>query len=290
MTETLNRRGFLQVGAATAGLAIAPGLFAAEDAKDEFGGFNLGMQTYTFRNFNVEQALKRTKEVGLKFVEFYPGQMGQVKPESTPEQIQAMLKLCKEYGITPKAWGVVGFNKNDAANEKIFAFAASMGITSLSADPDPDSFDSLDKMCEKYKIAIAIHPHGPSGGTKAHRWSSAETIMKAVKDHNPLIGSCLDTGHLIRMAQLGVILDPAKEILVMGPRNFGIHLKDHDNVKKRDVVVGTGVLDVVAVLKALREVKFKNLISIEYEHNPADNLQDVKDCVQVFKDSVKKLS
>ena len=33
----------------------------------------------------------------------------------------------------------------------------------LSADPDFDSLDSLDKLCEEYKISIAIHPHGPSG-------------------------------------------------------------------------------------------------------------------------------
>ena len=82
--------------------------------------------------------------------------------------------------------------------------------------------------------------------------------MKAVKDHHPLIGSCLDTGHLIRMAQLGEMLDPAKEVLIMGKRNFGIHLKDHDNKQQTDVIYGRngGVLDVQAVLKALREVKF----------------------------------
>ena len=44
----------------------------------------------------------------------------------------------------------------------------------------------------------------------------------------------------------------------MGDRNFGMHLKDHDNKRKTDVVFGdpTGVLDVAAVLKALKEVKF----------------------------------
>ena len=47
--------------------------------------------------------------------------------------------------------------------------------------------------------------------------------MAAVKDHNPLIGSCLDTGHLIRAAQLGKKLDPAQQIRLMGKRNFGIH-------------------------------------------------------------------
>jgi sugar phosphate isomerase/epimerase len=288
-----DRRRFLQLGAAAAAsLSAVPFAVAAEDRKDAdpFGGFKLGMQSYTFRNFNVEQALQRIKDLGLHYVEFYPGQQGQLKLTSTDAQIKAMLKLCKDYGITPLAWGVQGFKKDDEANKKIFEFGAALGLKAFSADPDPDSFDSLDKMCEKYKIAVAIHPHGPIGGNKLHRWYSAEVIMKAVKDHNPLIGSCLDTGHLIRSAQLGQNLDPAKEVLVMNGRNFGIHLKDHDNKKKEDVPFGKGVLDVPAVLKALRQVKFDYMISIEYEANPKDPTADVKECVQVFKESVKKLA
>ena len=116
--------------------------------------------------------------------------------------------------------------------------------------------------------------------------------MKAVKDHHPLIGTCLDTGHLIRMAQVGVKLDVPQEVRTMGARNFGMHLKDHDNKRKTDVVYGKdgGVLDVFEVLKALREVKFKGTISIEYEANPNDPSPDVKACVEIFKESVKKLA
>jgi sugar phosphate isomerase/epimerase len=163
-----------------------------------------------------------------------------------------------------------------------------LGIQTFSADPNPDSFDSLDKLCDEYKISIAIHPHGPAGGGKLHRWYSAEIILKAVKDHHPLIGTCLDTGHLIRAEQLGVKLDPAQQVRAMGARNFGMHLKDHDNQKKTDVVFGKGALDVPAVLKALKDVKFKGYISIEYEANPNDPSPDVKACLDVFKDAVKK--
>ncbi len=114
-------------------------------------------------------------------------------------------------------------------------------------------------------------------------------ILAAVKDHHRAYRLCLDTGHLIRSAQLGKKLDPAEEIRKMGDRNFGLHLKDHDNEKEIDVVCGKGVLDVPAVLKALRDVKFQGLISIEYEASPDEPTDDVKACVQVFKDSVKKL-
>ncbi|HZT80024.1 MAG TPA: sugar phosphate isomerase/epimerase [Gemmataceae bacterium] len=289
----LDRRRFLQTSAAALGLAASgglhPSLACAEDKKDDpFGGFTLGVQSYTFRNFDLEPALKRTRDLGLHHVEFF---QKHAPLDSSPAKIKAIRKLCKEYDVTPVAYGVQGFTKDHDANKKVFEFAKQLGVKSLSADPTPDSFDSLDKLCAEYKIAIAIHPHGPIGKGQRHRWWSAETILKAVKDHHPLIGSCLDTGHLIRMAQLGVLLDPAKEVLVMGKRNFGLHLKDHNNKKHTDVVYGKdgGVLDVPAVLKALRQVGFQGSISIEYEANPQEPTADVRQCVAIFKESVKKL-
>jgi sugar phosphate isomerase/epimerase len=87
------------------------------------------------------------------------------------------------------------------------------------------------------------------------------------------------------------MLDPAEQIKEMGARNFGIHLKDHDNKRKTDVIYGKdgGVLDVVAVLKALREVKFTGGISIEYEAKANEPSEDVKACVEIVKESAKKL-
>jgi sugar phosphate isomerase/epimerase len=77
----------------------------------------------------------------------------------------------------------------------------------------------------------------------------------------------------------------------MGARNFGMHLKDHDNKRKTDVVFGdeTGRLDVLEVLKALREVKFKGYIAIEYEANEDNPTDDVQKCLAFFKEKVKAL-
>lgn len=283
-TAGLNRRHFLHTGAAaTLGLAV-PALWA-EDKKNAYGNFVVGAQSYTFRNFNTEQALKRMHDLGLHHVEFF---QKHAPLESTPEQIKALLTLCKDYDIKPVAWGVQGFTNNHDANKKAFEFGKALGIQCLSANPTLDSFDSLDKLCDEYKIAIGIHPHGPIGPI-LHPWYSAEVIMKAVKDHHPLIGSCLDTGHLIRAAQLGKQLDPAAEIRVMGPRNFGLHLKDHDNKKKTDVVYGQGALDVPSVLQALKDVKFKGYISIEYEANPQDPSPDVRACLDVLQKAVQSV-
>lgn len=276
----LDRRSFLSASAVT-----LAGLACAEDkTTDPFGGFRLGAQSYTFRNFNLEQALTRMQKCGLKYGEFYSKHCPMTEK---PDAIKGFLNQCKEYGVTPLAWGVQSFTKNHDANKKIFDFGKALGLKMFSADPTPDAFDSLDKLCEEYKIAIGIHPHGPSG-KGLHRWYSAEVILKAVKDHHALIGACLDTGHLIRAAQMEKKLDPADQVRAMGKRNFGMHLKDHDNKTKTDVIFGKGVLDVVGVLKALREVKFDGLISIEYEANAKEPTKDVQGCVEVFKEAVKK--
>lgn len=286
--ENISRRAFVSSAAVlAAGLTRGTLPAAPEATGDPFGGFTVGIQSYTFRSFNLEQALKRTQEAGLKYAEFY---RGHIPSDSSPAKITAVRKLCAEYDVTPIAFGVERFTKDDAANKKLFAFAAALGVKHLSADPDPDSLESLDKLVEEYKISIAIHPHGPSGKSM-HRWSSAEMILETVKNHHPLIGTCLDTGHLIRSAQLNVKLDPAQQIKVMGARNFGLHLKDHDNTRKTDVPFGdpTGVLKVKDVLLALMDVKFGGYISIEYEANPSDPSADVKTCLAYFKDVVKQL-
>ncbi len=296
-TNQLPRRRFLQTGALAAAALTSAATAnsqvrasqenSAEENRDAFGGFLVGVQSYSFRQFNLEQALQRIQELGLHFVEFYNAH---VPLNSTDEQINAARALCFRYGITPIAFGVESFSKDHAANRRKFEFARKLGVRYLSADPTPDSFDSLDRLVAEFGIGIAIHPHGPQGN-QLHRWYSAEIIHKAVENHHRLIGTCLDTGHLIRSAQppLNRNLDPAQQVRVMGDRNFGLHLKDHDNAKRTDVVYGRGVLNVPAVLRALREVHFQGYISIEYEANPQNPSPDMRACIDVFKDAVRKL-
>lgn len=298
MTQPMTRRQF--VGTCfTAASAVCVSeklsgavLAQAGKAADEkpFGDFLVGAQSYCFRNFDREGALKRIQQLGLKYVEFF---QAHCPANSTPEQIKAILRMCADYGITPIAYGVQRFTKDHSSNKRLFEFGAALGIKHFSADPDPDSFDSLDKLCEEYKISIAIHPHGPVG-KGLHRWYSAEVILEAVKNHHPLIGTCLDTGHLIRAAQLGKKLDVPEQIRIMGPRNYGLHLKDHDNQRKTDVIYGQGALDVVAVIRALKEVKFnekphRGYISIEYEAHPDNPVPDMAACIDILKKAIRQV-
>lgn len=287
----ISRRDFL---AASAALTLPPvidgGLnrVLAADAPASFGSLNVGAQSYSFREFPLERALKEYQTLGLKYGEFFNKH---IPLNSTPAQLAAVGKLCGEYGVQPIAYGVQSFKKTSDDNRKNFELAKTLGVKYLSADPDPDSFDSLDKLCEEYKIAIGIHPHGPTGrnGKQMHRWYSAEVILPAVKDHHPLIGTCIDTGHILRCVLLGKKLDPADQIRQMGKRNFGLHLKDFDEKKKEEVIVGRGMLDVAGVVKALKDVGFAGYCNLEYELNPQHPTADMAEGLKALSAAVKKV-
>lgn len=288
---TPSRRQFLQAAAATGlSAALADAGQPRQPAADPFGGFTVGIQSYSYRKFTFERALEQIRDLGLRNVELY---REHVPLTATDAQMKAAKNLLEKYRLTPIAFGVEAFTKDHAANRRVFEFGRNLGVRYLTANPRPDSFDSLDKLVAEFNIGIAIHGHGPVRNNKElDRWYSAEAIMEAVRNRHRLIGSCLDTGHLIRCNQepFNRRLDPAAQIRVMGNRNFGLHLKDHDNKRRTDVVFGRGVLDVPGILRALREVKFQGYISIEYEASPENPTADIRACLDVFKEAVRKIA
>jgi len=275
----LSRRHFLAAAsAAVAATAIpARSAWAKYDA-DRFPGFKVGLQSYSLRGFDVDKAINTAGELGCAHLEFYGGHFS---PGSSSEQIAAMKEKMDKHGMTMLGHGVHRFTADHAKNEALFKFAQAAGIKNLSADPSPDSFGSLDKLVDQYDIRIAIHNHGPS-----HRYNTALDVLNAVKDHDPRIGACADLGHYIRSGE-----DPVEVIRLLKGRLYGIHLKDFAEQKERTkgVILGKGHLDVVGVFRALKQVEFPadGCLSLEYEENPKDPVEDIRQCLDIASEACK---
>lgn len=250
-------------------------------ADDPYGGFPIGVQSYSLRNFNLVEAVRHIQGMGVHFAEFYTKHLAL---DATDATIADTRKLLSDANVRLIAHGVNGFSKDHDKNRAIFAFAKRAGIRNITADPTPDSFDSLDKLCAEFDVRIAIHNHGPRA-----RYDKLESVVTAVKGRHPLIGACVDTGHVIRTKE-----DPIKWIRELGPRVFGVHLKDDTKTDggSHNVVIGQANLDVVGVFKALRDIKFPadGALSLEYESNPANPIDDMKQCLAAARDAIAKLS
>ena len=82
-------------------------------------------------------------------------------------------------------------------------------------------------------------------------------------------------------------------MLTLGDRVYGVHIKDEKETntpKSANVVIGKGHLDVVGLFKALRQVKFPadGALSLEYEANPQNPIDDMKACLEVAKEAIAK--
>jgi inosose dehydratase len=270
-----SRRHFLS---ACGGLAAATMLPRANPAvAADSSPLHLGIQLYSLRGYPVDEALRHAKDLGFRYVEFYPGMY---PITSTPEQIAAMNKRLADLGLTMSAHGVHGFGGDAAANRKVFEFAKAAGITILGADPAPEALDSLDDLVREFDIRIAIHNHGPK-----HRYNKVVDVLKAIEGRDERIGACADLGHFIRSAE-----KPTEVIRLLKGRLYGIHLKDFKEMqdKTQGVILGRGHLDVPAVFAALEQVGFPadGALSLEYEENPKNPLDDIRECLRVAQDAL----
>jgi len=280
MSAPWSRRKFLTVAAGTAA-AFSTGrvLRAAAEPSNKYGGYNLGLQSYTLRDYKIDQALEEIQKLDLHSVELFNAHFN---VKSSDSEIEAMKSKTQALGIKMMGHGVNPFTKDHEANRRWFEFAKKAGIRNLSADPTPEAFESLDKLCEEYQIRIAIHNHGPNA-----RYNKVADVLNAFKGHHPLIGACADLGHYIRSAE-----DPVRAIHLLEGRLFGIHLKDfaEQKDKTKGVILGKGHLDVVGVFKALKKVNFPadGCLVLEYEENPKDPIAEVKECLAVASEGAMK--
>ena len=246
------------------------------------GGFAIGCQAWTFNKFSVLEAIDKTAAAGGKVIEFFPGQklsteQADVKFDhnSPPEVWDKVKAKLKEKGITPIAYGVVGLSKNEAESRKVFEFAKSFGIRVLNTE-SVEAIDTFEKLVKEYDIKVGFHDHPKRPNDPNYKMWDPEYILSVVKDRDPRIGSCADTGHWVRSG-----LKPVDAIKILKGHVVSSHLKDlHAPLPSgHDVPFGTGISDVTGILDELKAQGFDGPVSVEYEYKQEDNLAEVKQCI-----------
>lgn len=275
-----SRRLFLQRTSALAAVA-ACGFVPSVARAAEASGPKLGIQLYSLRGYKVDEALKHASDMGFEQVEFYSGML---PLDSSDDVIAAMKKKVAELGMSISGHGVNRFTKDAAENRKMFEFAKKLGTPCITADPDFDSFDSLNELVKEFDIRVAIHNHGPN-----HRYNKAIDVLRVVENRDVRIGACADLGHYIRSGQ-----NAAEVIRLLKGRLYGIHLKDFAEMqdKTKGVILGKGHLNVEEVFSELKLAGFpeNGALSLEYEENEKNPLADIRECYAVARTAMKAVA
>jgi len=274
--SSFSRRLFLK-SAALGGAAAALGGWVEEvrGSPSPYGPFKMGVQTYTFRAFPLADALAKTKAVGLSYCEVWDGHM---PVTDDPARLAAYRAALKAAGVRALTYGVIDFGADREANRRRFQFARALGLGTLSANPSPEAFDSLDELVREFKINIAIHNHGPG-----NRYSKIQGVADALKGRDPRVGACVDAGHYLRSGE-----DPVEAVRRFGRRTYGVHLKDVKD--DRFTELGKGDLNLPALLTALKELHHGGVLSLEYEEHPQDVMPYVEECLAATRAAVEKVA
>jgi sugar phosphate isomerase/epimerase len=282
----MDRRTFLKsTGVLTASAGLSGLAWAEEKTKgtpnaDKLG-FRLGCQAWTFNRFTLFEAIDKTAELGLKFIEAFPhGQKlskensAKFEPKMSAADRKEVKKHLEEKGVKLVNMGVGPYDR------EAFEFAKDMGIETLVCEPKFDAFDAIDKLCEEFKINVALHDH-----PKPSPYWDPEIVLKYVKDHSKRIGACCDTGHWMRSD-----LNPVECLKKLEGRIISFHLKDLNEFGKKahDVPWGTGRGDVKGMLTEVKRQNIKPVFSMEYEHE--FTMRDLSECVAYFEKVCEELA
>lgn len=257
--QNKSRREFLKLaGLAAAAGSLPVGAVVGKSRSETFSPktipFDLGMASYTFRKFTLDQALEMTKMLDLKKITLKDMHLPM---NTTPDQMALVRKKMKDAGIELSSCGVV-YMKNEEEVHKGFAYAKLAGIRMMVGVPEQSLLGLAEQKVKETDISLAIHNHGPTD----QRFPSPESAYSLIKNMDKRMGLCIDVGHTQRLG-----LDPADQVKKYFDRLLDVHIKDVSSAdaKGTTVEIGKGVIDTTKLLQTLIDLKYNKTLHLEYE-------------------------
>lgn len=235
--------------------------------------FNLGIASYTFRQFDRAQVLQWAKQLEIKYICFKDFHLPLTADN---EECAKVAEECRSYGVELIGCGTVTF-KDAADIDNAFRYAEAAGMKHIVCTIKPTAkveelLQYLDKKVKSSSVVAAIHNHGPGDQV----FPTAKVAYEKIKHLDKRIGFCIDIGHTERLGES--MFDDLK---VCPERIYDIHFKDITKAAKEGVseVPGRGVLDIRKLFETLIEIGYDRTLSIEYEENPNNPLPYVAETV-----------
>ncbi len=265
-----SRKTFLQLLGAGALAAGTPGIGQAAAAPEKRGThpLTLGLASYSLRSLSLDQTIAACLRLGLKQVAFKSMHMPLELPDA---DLKAIGEKVRTAGLDLYGAGVV-YMKTEAEVLNAFRYAKAAGLRMIIGVPNHDLLPLVDQQVKATNIKVAIHNHGPGDEV----YPSPDSVYEKVKNLDPRIGLCIDIGHTIRIG-----LDPVEKIKKYADRLYDLHLKDVNKAAAEGdtLELGRGIIDIPAVIKALKKIRYAGVMALEYEKDGDDPLPGLAESV-----------
>jgi len=229
--------------------------------------FPVAMQCWSYRQTSFLEAVDRTKALGIKYLQAYPGQRLSAGDKGavfshlmTDPQVDLVRKKLAETGMEVVGYGVVDIGRTEPEMRRAFEFARKMGIQVIATEPEDADFAILDRLVKEYDVRIAVHNH-----PEPSKYAKPQTVLERIKGLDERIGSCADPGHWMRGG-----IRPLDALRLLSGRICDVHIKDRSDFgtgkEVDDVAIGEGKAGLREILAELTNQDYGGTLTIEYEN------------------------
>ena len=268
--QALSRRAFL---AASASAALTTRLRAA--------GVTLGVQSYSFRDRSLEDALTAMQKLGLRSCELWQGHVEPRRQERVDlrrwretvslDVFHRLREQLAKASISLSAYNIsINDTFSDAEIERAFEMSAALGAPLLTSSSQLSTVPRIAAVAARRKVLVGMHNHSR---IDPNEFATA-TSLTAAMQQGAYIAVNLDIGHFTAANE-----DAVAFLRQHHARIVTLHLKDRRRNQGENVAFGAGDTPIVPVLKLLAENGWPIPANIEYEYKGGDALDEVGRCL-----------
>ena len=261
----MNRRQFctLSLGLA-AGFPTEP-VHGARKINSVINGVEIGAQSYSFRDRNMDAAIRAFADAGIGLCELWSGHLerGHGGASSLTDRVKlrawregVALKEIEMVGQKFRAVGVTPYALNysfrddfsDREIERGFVMAKALGAKVITASSNVSTAARIDPFAKKHKMRVGMHNHSQ---IEENEFATPESFERARRGRSEYIAINLDIGHFT-----AANFDPVDYIQKHHHDILTLHIKDRKRDQGANMPFGKGDTPIREVLT----------LSVSYTH------------------------
>ena len=241
-----------------------------------------GVQSYSFRDRSLEDAIAGMQKLGLRSCELW---QDHVEPRRMPRE---ELRRWRETGlarsrstgsatssrkasIALSAYNIsIKDSFSDAEIERAFDMTTALGAPLITSSSNIATVARIAPVAERRKMVVAMHNHSR---IDPNEFATAKSLTDAMAKSR-YISVNLDIGHFTATNE-----DAVAFLKQHHDRIVTLHVKDRKRDQGPNVEFGAGDTPIVEVLKLVRDNKWPIPLNIEYEYKGGDSVDEVGKCL-----------
>jgi sugar phosphate isomerase/epimerase len=244
-------------------------------------GVVLGVQSYSFRDRGLEEAIAGMRQVGFTSCELWQGHLEPRKVsrdvmrnwrETTPlsafESVRAKFEAA---GIRIYAYNI-SFKDDfsDTEIERGFEAAKALGASIITASANTKVVARVVPLAVRHRMLVGMHNHSRF---EPSEFATPDDFRRAMSA-SPQIAVNLDIGHFT-----AANFDAVAFLREHHQRIVTLHIKDRKRNDGPNMPLGEGDTPIGTVLRLLRDEKWAIPANIEYEYQGGDTIEEVRRCL-----------